>query len=651
VTPSRRILQSRFRRERLFLWGLVIALLGQMILALYGSTPVFAAALAGLSALAFALGLLLHRRLLVTAVGTESSEAHRARAAAELHLRAVEALAQAIDAKDQTSQGHVRRTQTYALGLGKLLGLAPEEMEALRAGALLHDVGKLAVPDHILNKPGTLTAAEFEKMKIHATVGGDIIRRVGFPYPVEEIVRHHHERWDGTGYPAGLKGEEIPLVARVIGVVDFYDVTRCDRPYRAGMSREESLDLLRGMAGKSFDPRVVELLAENVAVFDSQLSPEDATEQIWPGEQATHADGAGKPVPLSQPPGLRTIAEAQREVFALHEIARTVGTSLSLRDTAALVTAKLGQILHFDACVVFVLDERTGRAEAVYAAGEQEDFFAGRGVAVGEGLTGWVIANSRSMHEDDPALDLSGAPEEVSALFGSVLASPLVREDGAFGAITLFSKSVSYTTESVRLLETVCLHASSAINNALVHERTKETALTDALTGLPNARALDLMLEQRLAECRRGGHEPVAVLCLDLDGFKRVNELHGYGVGDRLLTAFATLVRNQLRQMDSLARYAGDEFVAVMPTATADVAAFVAERIRAAVESEQFAVRTGLTIRLGVSVGVGCYPADGETADEIILAATRDMRRRKQAGRSAHQQAGAGRLIGLDSLS
>ena len=627
-----------------------LALLAQTAAAFYIPTRLFAAALAGLTAAAGLLGFVLHRRLLAAAVGAESAEAERARGAAELHLRAVEALAQAIDAKDQTSQGHVRRTQTYAVGLGRLLGVGPDEAEALRAGALLHDVGKLAVPDHILNKPGTLTAAEFEKMKIHANVGGDIIRRVGYPYPVEEVVRHHHERWDGTGYPAGLKGEQIPLVARIIGVVDFYDVTRCDRPYRAGMSREESLALLRGMAGKSFDPRVVELFAENVAAFDTSLSTEDAGEQVWPEGHAAHAAGAGEGRPAAQPAGLSTIAEAQREVFALHEIARTVGASLSLRDTAALVTAKLRQIVHFDACVVFVLDDRTGRAEAAFAAGEREEFFGARAVAVGEGLTGWVIANARSMREDDAALDLAGAPAEVVAEYRSVLSSPLVREDGAFGAITLYSKSAPYTTESVRLLETVCLHASSAVNNSLVHERTKETALTDALTGLPNARAIGLALEQRLAECRRTGREPVAVLCLDLDGFKRVNELHGYGVGDRLLAAVATLVRNQLRQMDSLSRYSGDQFVAVMPTATAEVASFVAERIRSAVEAEQFAVRTGLTIRLGVSVGVGCYPADGETADEIILAATSDMSRRKQAGRSAHAQQGAGLAAGLDNF-
>ena len=166
---------------------------------------------------------------------------------ASLHLNTIESLAIAIDAKDQTTHGHVRRTQIYAAEMGRLLSVSQDEAHALRAGALLHDIGKLAVPEYILNKPGKLTEAEFAKMKIHPTVGGDILKRVNFPYPVEDIVRFHHEKWDGTGYPKGLKAESIPLVARIISVVDFYDATRCDRPYRTGMKREESLALLRNI--------------------------------------------------------------------------------------------------------------------------------------------------------------------------------------------------------------------------------------------------------------------------------------------------------------------------------------------------------------------------------------------------------------------
>jgi putative nucleotidyltransferase with HDIG domain len=293
-----------------------------------------------------------------------------AESAAELHLRAVESLAIAIDAKAQTTHGHVRRTQVYALGLGRLLNVSAEELEALKAGALLHDVGNLAVPEYILNKPGRLSPAEFEKMKVHATVGGDIVSRIGFSYPVEDVVRHHHERWDGTGYPAGLKGERIPLVARIIAAVDFYDSTRCDRPYRAGMTREQSLALLRSKAGKSFDPAVVETFVKHVDEFDALISPTDLNEQVRSEAAAAGASPAStvaEDVRTSGEcsKGFRSIARAQREVAALHELTRVIGASLNLQDTVSLVAARLREIVPFDACVIYTLDDKTGRAEPV----------------------------------------------------------------------------------------------------------------------------------------------------------------------------------------------------------------------------------------------------------------------------------------------
>jgi putative nucleotidyltransferase with HDIG domain len=199
---------------------------------------------------------------------------------ADLHMNTIESLAIAIDAKDQTTHGHVRRTQIYATEMGKLLKVKDQELRALVAGALLHDIGKLAVPEYILNKPGKLTEAEFAKMKIHPTVGGDILKRVNFPYPVEDIVRYHHEKWDGSGYPKGLKAEQIPLVARILSVVDFYDATRCDRPYRKGMKREDSLSLLQKMSASSFDPKVVDLFTKHVIAFDQLIDAEDIQEQV-----------------------------------------------------------------------------------------------------------------------------------------------------------------------------------------------------------------------------------------------------------------------------------------------------------------------------------------------------------------------------------
>ncbi|MDT7690385.1 MAG: hypothetical protein QOE46_3144 [Acidobacteriota bacterium] len=574
---------------------------------------------------------------------TSAERLNQAQSAADLNLRAVESLAIAIDAKDQTTHGHVRRTQVYALELGKHLNVSVDELEALKAGALLHDVGNLAVPEHILNKPGRLNAAEFEKMKVHTSVGGDIVRRVGFPYPVEDVVRFHHEKWDGTGYPRGLKGESIPLVARIISAVDFYDSVRCDRPYRAGMSREESLALLKLMAGKSFDPVVVEVFVKHVDDFDALLSPEDLREQVHTQVANAHsapaADIASPSEDVSQhdgAEGFRSIARAQREVAALHEIAQLIGSSLNLQDTAALVSAKLRAIVPYDACAIYALDEKTDKAAPVFATGEWAEFFNTRAVPVGEGITGWVIANARAMYMTPPELETAGAPADVASEVEDVISSPLLGEDGAYGAITLYSKSAgAYTAEHVRLLESVCLYTSGALNNALIYERTRESALTDHLTGLPNARALHLMLEHRLAECRRYEDETVSVLSIDVDDFKSLNEQFGHGVGDRVLASLASVVKSQLRQMDMLARYAGDEFLAVMPGAPAQVAAIVAERVRAAVESHAFPVKTGRRIQVSVSVGTGCHPSDGETADELLLAATRNMQRDKHARKHA----------------
>jgi diguanylate cyclase (GGDEF)-like protein/putative nucleotidyltransferase with HDIG domain len=593
-----------------------------------------------------------HARILEGMRRTESKRLGEARAAAELHMRAVESLAIAIDAKDQTTHGHVRRTQFYALELGKLLNVGAGELEALRAGAMLHDVGNLAVPEYILNKPGRLTAAEFEKMKVHTSVGGDIVRRVGFPYPVEDVVRCHHERWDGTGYPRGLKGDSIPLVARIISAVDFYDSTRCDRPYRAGMTRDESLALLKRMSGKSFDPVVVEMFVKHVDDFDARLSSDDLCEQVQTDGTPARGDAADRTadaaVPLDGAEGFRSIARAQREIAALHELAQIIGTSLNLQDTASLVAARLRNIVAFDACSIYVVDEKSGRAEPVFAAGEWEEFFGSRGVPVGEGITGWVIANSRAMRDTPPELELAGAPAEVASQVADVISCPLVREDGAFGAITLYSKTAAaYAEEHLRLLETVCLHTAVALANALSHERTRESALTDQLTGLPNARALRLLLEHRLAECRRYEGEVVSVLSIDVDDFKAVNEQFGHGVGDRVLASAASVIKGQLRQMDMLARFEGDEFLAVMPGASGQVAEAVAERVRNAVESQDFNVKTGRNVQITVSVGTACYPSDGETADELLGSATRDMRRNSRA--RDHAQAPAAPVVSIDA--
>ena len=570
---------------------------------------------------------------------------------ASIHMNTIESLAIAIDAKDQTTHGHVRRTQIYATQMGALLNVSQKELQALHAGALLHDIGKLAVPEYILNKPGKLTEAEFAKMKIHPSVGGDILKRVNFPYPVEDIVRYHHEKWDGSGYPRGLKAEAIPLIARIISVVDFYDATRCDRPYRKGMKREESLALLRSMVGTAFDPRVVETFTRHVEEFDRLIDSQDIQEQVasTPSvdtETRTKPDAGLAPDILGvyeETSGFRSITEAQREVFALHEIAQTIGSSLNLSDTVTLVANKLRAIVPFDTCVIYLVHDPSGKAIAAHVVGEEVEVFKRRRINIGDGITGWVIANSRSMCNASPDLDLVGLPDEVVKRFRGVLVSPLQREDGAFGAISLYSQSrTSYTAEHVRLLESVCQHASSALNNALTYERTRESALVDPLTELPNARGFYMMLEQRIAECQRMNKEPLALVCMDIDDFKVINDKYGHSIGDRLLASVAGVVRRELRQMDILTRYAGDEFVAIMPMASTKMAGSISERMRNAVEDQLFSVRAGTMVGLGVSLGVACFPDDGETSEELLTAAARRMQRDKNSRKTFLTVAGAG---------
>jgi putative nucleotidyltransferase with HDIG domain len=236
--------------------------------------------------------------------------------ASRLHLATVEALATAIDARDQMGIGHVRRTQIYAVGIGKYLGLSDDEISALRTGALLHDIGKLAVPDHILNKVGTLTQAEIEKTKIHASVGASILEKVGFNTPVVPTVKYQHENWDGTGYPEALKAENIPLTARILAVADAYDTLRGARPYRPPVSRNEACALLESDAGSKFDPRLVRVFLDNLGRLEAEI-----TRQGLGYNLNRIDDRLGNSQDNDKSGYVQQIKLANREAFSMYELA------------------------------------------------------------------------------------------------------------------------------------------------------------------------------------------------------------------------------------------------------------------------------------------------------------------------------------------
>ncbi|MEP6705991.1 MAG: diguanylate cyclase [Pyrinomonadaceae bacterium] len=578
----------------------------------------------------------------VNAKTREASEASR------LHLATVEALATAIDAKDQTTHCHVRRVEIYAAGMGQVLGLSEAEIAALKAGALLHDIGKLAVPDHILNKPGGLTPAEFEKMKVHTTVGAQILSRVDFPYPVVPIVRHHHEQWNGRGYPDGLKGEQIPVTARIMSVVDCFDSVREDRPFRRGMSNEEAISLLRRGARTLFDPKIVELFIENLPRFETEIAARGLEQLALANEPLalTHDPMAPLLFPDASLAGLEDIASfmaydqirnAHREVYALYEIASTFGSSLDISDTLAILVDKVAHIIPFDTCVVYVYDEVKGYATSAHAIGKNAEALRSRCVAPGEGVTGFALANRRAINQIHPSLDFVGVELEPGTQYRCMVTLPLCKDELLLGALSVYSTELSeYTDDHMRLLETVTRLASDALANALHHAQAESNALTDPLTGLPNARCMQVRFDEEVSRTRRTGR-PFQVVMLDLDHFKQVNDTFGHKVGDKMLREVANIIHAQLREYDFLARYAGDEFVAIVQDLTGPQVEELAERIEAAVSKFSLHMRGERCAQVGISLGAATYGTDGETLDHLLMAADQAM----YSAKSAHKRSEA----------
>ncbi|HWW75413.1 MAG TPA: diguanylate cyclase, partial [Pyrinomonadaceae bacterium] len=578
--------------------------------------------------------------------------AEKTREAAEvsrLHLATVEALATAIDAKDQTTHFHVRRVQLYCERMGELTGLSPSEIKALKAGALLHDVGKLAVPDHILNKPGKLTEAEFERMKVHTTVGAQILERVAFPYPVVPIVLYHHEQWDGRGYPEGLKGEEIPLTARILAVVDCFDSVREERPYRRGMTREEACAMLRRGAGGHFDPRVVEVFLRHLPRFEEEITAAGLDNRGLTNEEWEHRDLLGEeaaPAPSDaahtapaahrsdSPHYLDQITNAHREVYALYEIARTFGSSLDIEDTVSVLVNKVGHVVPFDLCAVYLYDDEKGYATAAHVAGRHAEILRGRAVAPGEGVVGFVLANRRPSFLLDPMLDFRDVSLPEGRQFRSMVALPLTKDERVLGVLAVYSSEPQrYTDDHLRLLDTVARLASDALANAMSHALAESNALTDTLTGLPNARAMYVRFEQEASRARRTGR-PFQVVMLDLDDFKQVNDTYGHKTGDRMLREVARILQAQLREYDFLARYAGDEFVAIVQDLSAEQTNELRERIERAVSRFKLHVRGDKHARVGISVGAASYGVHGETLDQLLISADEAM----YSAKSFHKQ-------------
>jgi len=556
---------------------------------------------------------------------------------AGLHLRTIEALALAIDAKDATTHEHLRRVQTYAIEIGKELGLNEEELNALRAAAVLHDIGKLAVPEHIISKPGKLTHEEFEKMKIHPVVGAEILEQVEFPYPVVPIVRAHHEKWDGSGYPYGLKGEQIPLGARILAAVDCLDALASDRQYRRALPLDEAMEFLVQEANRSFDPKVIEILQRRYQDLEhmARAVPWRRT-KLSTGMKVQNGREPDAGFETSSPQEsdvdfISSIAAATHEAQALFELSQTLGNSLSLNETLSVFAMRLKRIVPHDAIAIYLARDEELVPE--YVNGDDFRLFSSLRIPVGQGLSGWVAHNSKPILNGNPSVEPGylNDPAKFSTL-RSALAVPLEGVNGTIGVLTLYhSGKDAFSKDHLRVVLALTAKVALSIENAVKYQQAECSATTDFLTGLPNARSLFLHLDGEISRCKRGSGRLAVIVC-DLDGFKQVNDRFGHLTGNRVLQMVASGLRECSREYDFVARMGGDEFVLVVPELRP-------ETIQGKVQQISEMVRTigrevcgdGL---LDLSLGEAYYEADGLHAEDLLAEADRRMYVMKQRDRA-----------------
>src|SRR5437879_5016600 len=380
---------------------------------------------------------------------------------ANLHMRTIEALALAIEAKDHTTHDHLERVRVYAIEVAKDLHVTPEEMEALQAAALLHDIGKLAVPEHIISKPGRLTPEEFEKMKIHPVVGAEILERVRFPYPVVPIVRAHHEKYDGSGYPFGLKGDEIPIGARILSAVDYLDAMASDRQYRRAIALDEVMTRLQLESGRSFDPRAVDVLRKRYldleklvdnrskAVPWSRLSTDVKVERGLAPATGFVETGIKDNQEASF---LASIAAARQEAQTLFELSQDLGASLSLDETLSVFSVKVKRLVPYDSIAIYI--RRDDILFPEHVSGDNFRLFAALRIPLGQGLSGWVAQNRKPIINGNPSVEPGylNDPAKFSTL-RSALALPLEGLGGVVGALALYqSEPDAFTSDPLRIL-------------------------------------------------------------------------------------------------------------------------------------------------------------------------------------------------------
>ena len=512
----------------------------------------------------------------------------------------VEAFALAIDAKDRYTQEHIGRVRKLAVAIARRLGLSEPDVQAIEIGAALHDVGKLGIPEHILNKPGRLTDDEFTLVKKHAEIGARILEPVNFPGPVMGVVKHHHEKWDGSGYPDGLAAHDIPLGGRILAVADVYDALTSDRPYREGWTHERALLHIQDSTGTHFDPSVV-------AAFEQVIieNPSLAAVTVRPDAVSTEVATA--------------INRASFEYTTIFEVSQVLSTIRDVRETTDMVAERIRILFQADTCAIFL---RSGSvARAVSVSGMNADFFNAARIDRKTGPTFTTIESGVGFVGDYDSTDLM-LQAATAAWFvpRTAIVAPMEVNGRVVGTINLYHQRVGgFDDEDLRILANVGGFVARGIDNAAELEEHRESAITDVLTGLRNARYLATVVERAVVRAEASG-VPFSILMLDLDNFKKINDSYGHVFGNEVLKSLGNTVDSVLRDKDVVARYAGDEFVVLLPDTDRSSARHIAHRLSAAI-SEMSLTHIGETtqrVSVSASIGVAMFPENGHDLESLL---------------------------------
>jgi diguanylate cyclase (GGDEF)-like protein len=555
-----------------------------------------------------------------------------------MYLRTVEALAAAIDARESGTLGVARRTQHFAKGLAKAMKIEDENIcRGIEAAALLLDIGNLAVPEYILNHPGELSGSEFQKVKTHPVVGADILSTIDFPYPVVDYVRHHHERWDGTGYPDMLKGNQIPLGARILSVADSFAALTCDRPYQRAHSKDKAMHEIRLRVGTFYDPEIVasfELVVDDLIqefqaaqAAASRETPQASTSLLPAGQRVESQDARGFGV-------FREISSTQREVTALMELTQALSATLSLKDSLEVLVGVIAKVLPFATCAVYLYSEIEECLKAEYVKGGNRAIPENHILEISKSLSGRALLQRTGFISTEAWRDLAGLEEPCVKGLVHALVCPMIHNEKWVGAISLYAAEAdAFNQDDMRVISAFAQKAAAAIQNAVKYASAREQAMTDSLTTLPNMRFLRQVFEVELANAERHG-APLSLLVMDLDGFKAVNDRYGHQMGDRLLKEVAQSLKNMMRGGDLVVRQGGDEFVAVLIGTTHDDAYRLAGRIQMTIDELRPDPAHGDAMKFGISIGCACFPEDGRSLEVLLKKADLVMYQDKKARRS-----------------